>query len=127
MAERSVPLTAEQIYKLVKDWPAHAWPDGVRWKDAMPYLHRGFFVDSDGYHFRCHLAAALFRDSGLRWLMEWVRTKATTAWLCLQQVGDAHRIAMYYCADDEWTELGRGDSELAAISSAITRAKEGKE
>lgn len=118
-SDPSVPLTAEAIHNLCKDWPANAWPDGVRWKDAMPYLHRGFFVDSDGYHIRCHLAAALFRDSGLRWLS-------------LQGPWKANAVTIQYgpYVGGDWKvndkHFGKTDL-LEAISAAINAArKEGE-
>ncbi len=77
----SVPLTAEDIHNLVKSWDRAAWPTFLEWQE--PFLVRDARPDSPTYGKKISLgpdwlvdkqpisdevAAALFRDSGMRWL-----------------------------------------------------------
>ena len=42
MADPSVPLTAEAIHNLVKDWDRSAWPDGI---DEILVMDHGKIVE----------------------------------------------------------------------------------
>lgn len=110
-------MNTEQLYEIVKDWPREAWPEQLKYWSVTgtPRFYREGTLGLGVETRTDREAAALFRDSGLRWLLR-QGIPIITGQCCAD---------LFWAATTKQGERWEGADLLLCISSAITRAKEG--
>ena len=107
-------MTADELHKLVRDWPREAWPEAVEYNDKTVVgswrTHRGSFI------LIAH-AVLLFEASGARWL-----ERETMAPVSIRyDPTDDYTLVIMSC-DDGGVHVGRkwnAPTRIVAIDAAV--------